>query len=504
MPRGLPSEILDRTETDELPGLACVVQAWASQGRPSRWLEDVRRRPNKAESQGDGNFKIVARLLKHSDPVRDWLPDGSALSRNLAHPSDPDRMLQIKKSWRELRPGNGSSRLASLQMQAIPPPGIVGAGLLWRIRAQSVEADVCLAGPHPQRPEHPEWPLPEQPLGSTAPLLFSIVMPVHNVEAYVAESVASVQAQTWQAWELIIVNDGSTDNTRAIIQALAAQDPRIRFLNQPNSGVASARNRGLELIKGELLVFLDGDDLWQRDFLANAAARLSEPGVDCFICGIDRLQPDASLVPVPMKIAAGRLGAEDLIERFLEGKTLLAMGNMALRLTPALRALRFAQGCRHGEDTEYLLRALSILHTAHVQKDSLFLYRIRPGSATQQAWDWNVRVDALHAMERAMLHLIGSAPEERKVRLENLRGQMHYSKYRFLYQMVKTGAWKDLRRFLAQDEWRTILNSVAQHGRHRHRFKARIILGQNLTVWRMVAFYTRFRTWAGLSSRAKC
>ena len=328
-------------------------------------------------------------------------------------------------------------------------------------------------------------------------------MPVHNVEAYVAESVASVRAQTWQAWELIIVNDGSTDHTQAIVQALADQEPRIRLLDQPNSGVASARNRGLELIKGERLVFLDGDDLWQRDFLANAAARLSEPGVDCFICGIDRLLPDASLVPIPMKIPAGRLSAEDLIERFLEGRTLLVMGNTALRVTPALRALRFVDGCRHGEDTEYLLRALSMVHTAHVQKAALFLYRTRPGSATQRAWDWNVRVDALHAMERAMLHLIGSAPEGRKVRLEGLRGQMQFSKYRFLYQMVKTGAWKDLRLFLAQDEWRTILSSVARHGRHKHRLKARIILGENLAVWHMVAFYTRLRSWAGLASHAR-
>lgn len=89
--------------------------------------------------------------------------------------------------------------------------------------------------------------------------LVSIIMPAFNVEAFVEEAVRSVQAQTWQEWELIVINDGSTDGTLSVLSGI--RDPRIRVHSQANAGVSATRNRALDLAHGDLIAFLDADDV---------------------------------------------------------------------------------------------------------------------------------------------------------------------------------------------------------------------------------------------------
>jgi len=88
----------------------------------------------------------------------------------------------------------------------------------------------------------------------------SIIIPVYNTEAYVAAAIESVFEQTFQDWELILVNDGSTDGSLAILQEYAQKDARILLLDQPNGGVSAARNNGLSVARGKYIYFLDSDD----------------------------------------------------------------------------------------------------------------------------------------------------------------------------------------------------------------------------------------------------
>lgn len=89
----------------------------------------------------------------------------------------------------------------------------------------------------------------------------SIIIPAYNQSRWIESTLASVQAQTHQSWECMVVNDGSTDDTEQKVRALAASDKRIILLNQPNAGVSAARNRGLKEVRGRYVLFLDGDDL---------------------------------------------------------------------------------------------------------------------------------------------------------------------------------------------------------------------------------------------------
>ncbi len=93
--------------------------------------------------------------------------------------------------------------------------------------------------------------------------LVSVIMPAYNCEAFIAESVRSVQAQTYENWELLIVDDCSSDNTLQVINEFAVSDDRIKVLvNEKNSGAAISRNYAMREAKGKWIAFLDGDDLW--------------------------------------------------------------------------------------------------------------------------------------------------------------------------------------------------------------------------------------------------
>ena len=98
--------------------------------------------------------------------------------------------------------------------------------------------------------------------------LVSIIMPSYNTAKYIGESIRSVQNQTYENWELIIIDDCSTDNSEEILKKYSLEDNRICYLkNEKNSGAAVSRNRGLRKAKGKWIAFLDSDDLWDKEKL---------------------------------------------------------------------------------------------------------------------------------------------------------------------------------------------------------------------------------------------
>ncbi|MFM9853675.1 MAG: glycosyltransferase family 2 protein, partial [Sphingomonadaceae bacterium] len=106
--------------------------------------------------------------------------------------------------------------------------------------------------------------------------IVAVVMPVCNASATLEATIQSVLAQSFDQFELIIVDDGSTDDSLARALALAASDTRVRLISRTNGGVSSARNLGASLGKAPLLAFIDADDLWDRCKLAKHVTLHSE------------------------------------------------------------------------------------------------------------------------------------------------------------------------------------------------------------------------------------
>lgn len=107
--------------------------------------------------------------------------------------------------------------------------------------------------------------------------MVSVIMPAYNAEKTISESVESVIFQTYKDWELIVIDDGSTDNTVAVLSQFAKSDSRIHFYqNKKNCGVSYTRNRAVELAKGEWIAFIDSDDLWDKEKLEKQISLLNE------------------------------------------------------------------------------------------------------------------------------------------------------------------------------------------------------------------------------------
>lgn len=106
--------------------------------------------------------------------------------------------------------------------------------------------------------------------------MVSVIVPVYNTEKYLAEAINSVQDQTCQEWELLLINDGSSDGSLEICRKFESEDPRIRVIDKKNGGVSSARNLGIEEAAGDWLCFLDGDDWLEKNCLETALNEADE------------------------------------------------------------------------------------------------------------------------------------------------------------------------------------------------------------------------------------
>ncbi|MET0578198.1 MAG: glycosyltransferase [Ilumatobacteraceae bacterium] len=150
----------------------------------------------------------------------------------------------------------------------------------------------------------------------------SVVVPAYNRERFLGPTIDSIVGQTMSGWELVVVDDGSTDGTLGVGQRYADADERVRVLSGPNGGVARARNRGFDAtdVHSEFVVFLDSDDIWDPDALATLAAALDAHPEYVSVYGLARCI-DAEGRPIP---------GDDLEEWMRARKALTADGLVPL------------------------------------------------------------------------------------------------------------------------------------------------------------------------------
>ncbi len=150
-----------------------------------------------------------------------------------------------------------------------------------------------------------------------APLV-SVVMPSYNAAAYIREAIESVIGQTVTDWELIVIDDGSADDSLQIAQSYAAKDPRVRVMrNEQNAGVARTRNRAIEAAQGRYIAFLDSDDAWYPEKLQRQLRLVQDTGADMAYCSYAIVDHNSAKVRpdymVPEKIEYNGLLKENVI-----------------------------------------------------------------------------------------------------------------------------------------------------------------------------------------------
>ena len=211
---------------------------------------------------------------------------------------------------------------------------------------------------------------------------FSIIIPVYNVEPYLRECLDSVLHQTHGDWEAVCVNDGSTDGSLSILEDYAMRDNRFKVINQPNGGLSSARNTGLDNAIGDYILFLDSDDWLEQNALeiinkALPAAHCTLPTIDmlCFGGWRGDLEdcPDAAYYPT------GWDYYNSCVFRLQKFPFVCVVLRCYRRAMLEAHSLRFREGILH-EDNHFTPRVCLASGAVKVLNASLYRYRIRPGS----------------------------------------------------------------------------------------------------------------------------
>lgn len=185
--------------------------------------------------------------------------------------------------------------------------------------------------------------------------IFSVIIPCHRAAATIGMAVGSVLGQTLAELELIIVDDGSPDDSIGAAMAVAGGDPRVVVLRQANAGVSAARNAGIAAARGRYLAFLDADDRWAGDALArHAAAFTADEGLGVSFGMVRFFDPTMTH---PGRVSSPR-GALSLVDALGENLTCTA-SNIVVRRSVVDEVGGFDSTLGHAEDQEFIARILA-------------------------------------------------------------------------------------------------------------------------------------------------
>jgi glycosyltransferase involved in cell wall biosynthesis len=207
----------------------------------------------------------------------------------------------------------------------------------------------------------------------------SIILPVYNGARYLANALATVTAQTLTDWELIVVNDGSTDDTDTIL-AQAPPERRRTIIHQENTGLGGARNRGLAAAQGELVAFLDVDDEWHPSYLAEMQAALaSAPEAVAAFAGWQYLDEAGQRLPQSVLLGPEQI---ERLDQELTWRNAILPSALTVRRQAIMRAGGFDEDLKAVEDWDLWLRLKAIGPFVGVPK-VLMGYRTHSASMTE-------------------------------------------------------------------------------------------------------------------------
>lgn len=203
--------------------------------------------------------------------------------------------------------------------------------------------------------------------------LISVVIPAYNAEDTVEQTVRSVCRQTYENIEIIVVDDGSTDGTGAVIDRLEMEDRRIRALHAgQNCGVSATRIAGVKAAAGEWIAFLDSDDMWRPEKLEKQVALQKETGGELLFTGVGFISRDGKPFAY-MQQAPAKLGYRRLLKRNL-------IPNSSVLIRRELYERHMVTNDALHEDYACWLNVLREGRTAYGINEPLMIYRLSPGS----------------------------------------------------------------------------------------------------------------------------
>lgn len=212
--------------------------------------------------------------------------------------------------------------------------------------------------------------------------MVSIIVPLYNAESYISATIQSVIKQTYKDWELIIINDGSTDKSVEKIEPILSQDDRIKLLSIPNAGVSSARNYGMSLAKGSFIAFLDADDIWHKDKLEVQVTELAKhSNLYWSISNCNTINEAGSIIK---KNVSKQPNTNNHFNELITWSTESFIAMSGLLIQSSLKdKIQFNQKISSPADRDFMIKLSKFSNALYIEQ-SLWSYRILSNSMSRQ------------------------------------------------------------------------------------------------------------------------
>ena len=267
----------------------------------------------------------------------------------------------------------------------------------------------------------------------------SIIVPVYKVEKYLDRCVKSILDQTYTDFELILVDDGSPDNCPAMCDAWAEKDNRIRVVHKENGGLSSARNAGLDIMKGEYVTFVDSDDAIRSDSLYALKYAIDQCHADISIADVERLN-EGEAVPIPKEVLdVEAISGIEACEKIYQEAVKYVTACNKLYHRNLFDNLRFPLGKIH-EDEFITYKLYYKAERVAVISDKLYYYYTVPGSIMNSAFTLK-RYHAIEAFEEREEFYAKQGLTELSQKTRNVKNRKIAALY---FQAEQAGKCKDI------------------------------------------------------------
>lgn len=211
--------------------------------------------------------------------------------------------------------------------------------------------------------------------------MISVIVPVYNAEKYLSTCIESILSQTYTNFELLLVDDGSTDNSGVICDEYAQKDNRIKVIHQENSGVSSARNAGLKICNGDYIQFIDSDDYIKSSFLEILYSAIMNDNSQIAVCKATTVLIDGTEKESNSKVIDNICLEKNEATVFLFNEMNNALWNKLIS-KDVIKNIAFEEGRTFGEDPYFLVQILNNCDKVSFVPDELYYYRKNEGSIT--------------------------------------------------------------------------------------------------------------------------
>lgn len=226
--------------------------------------------------------------------------------------------------------------------------------------------------------------------------LISIIVPVYNVEKYIRECIDSIIKQTYHNIELILIDDGSTDNSAKICDEYATKDKRIKVIHKENRGVSSARNIGLDNANGQYITFIDSDDYVKNNYCEELLKNLKDKNADCVACGYNRIYKNKEEKVVSKNAYA--LDSLGFLQNIMSIQNGLGFCHMKLWKKSSIMDIRFDETLKVGEDSFFNMKVSQNIKKFYMLNQALYCYRFNENSVVRK-YDENYVKKYLESMQ---------------------------------------------------------------------------------------------------------